>query len=344
MGNMKIQNLRIQGNSSNAQVSFEDAIIKKNLGIFNVDLGHAKLNCLQLVMGTPVYCADSCPASTNNIKLKSISLAEDAQIDLSEVEIYEGQVLLENIPSLCNTILRFKKKCKTPSESGTCPKIEVLIRNCTLKGILELCNIDSLYFIDFNNAGSIISTSKDKWGKVSDKENSNDRLVNALVKHLDTTDKNPSDINGCAKNLAMLKKNYASLGMNDSEDAALIAYMNYNHHPDHWYSFILKGVYRLLDITGKYGTSPVRILLCLLGTWILSAVLLFFPYRQVSTALAISVSNLLPFSSAYYSLLGTPHVSENCHCFTLSVCAVESVLGSLLLAYFAIAIVRKTMR
>ena len=344
MRNMKIQNLRIHGSSSNTQVSFEDAIIKGNFLLFNVDFGHAKLNCLQLVMGTPVYCADLCQKSTNNIKLKSISLAEDAQIDLSEVELYKGQVLLENIPSLCNTILRFKKKCQTPSESGTCPQIEVLIRNCTLKGILELCNIESLFFSDFNNAGSIGSTSKDKWGKASDKEKSNDRLVNALEKHFDTTKKNPSDINECAKNLAMLKKNYASLGMNDSEDAALIAYMKYNHHPDQWYRYILRGVYWLLDKTGKYGTSPVRILIWLFATWIISAISLCFAINAIGKALAISVANLLPFSSVFYSLLKIPYVDGAGMKCLIAVSAIESVLGSLLLAYFAIAIVRKTMR
>ena len=142
--------------------------------------------------------------------------------------------------------------------------------------------------------------------------------------------------------MRILKKNFEALGDNDAEDEALIGYMEYKSRVAGW----KKVIYKLLEWTGEYGTSPKKILRWVIGIWLFASILFsiaLWPDEHIKSilmSLKYNSCNILP-------LLGAPSIvtysGSRALLFFLT-CVGECVLETVLFGYFAIAIVRKTMR
>ena len=195
---------------------------------------------------------------------------------------------------------------------------------------------------------------------------------------------NNPDINRNKSNdFIMLKENFSSLGLYDDEDDAFILYMEFKSY-NIWYrqnknnkkklknsrhrnSKAYSILYRLLYDTGKYGISPGRVVsavtilvffftivyfifACLLGTKAFSIGNTFygqFMYdaNMVSQANRLSLSTLL--ISFLYSLESVVPFVSQFEPINIGVCvftAIENAIGSFLVGYFSVAVIRKTLR
>ncbi len=172
----------------------------------------------------------------------------------------------------------------------------------------------------------------------------------------------------------MLKENFASQGLYDDEDVAFILYMEYkplidsaNKHTGKLKKAVDTILYKILYAAGKYGISPGRIIYAIFFTVIVFA-FIFFIFLQCMGKDSFSSGNTLsqwselyneylPFSrgdifktmciSFLYSLESViPFVSQF-EAVNLAVCvftAFENFIGSFLIGYFSVAVVRRTLR
>lgn len=182
-----------------------------------------------------------------------------------------------------------------------------------------------------------------------------------------------------AQDFIMLKENFSSCGMYDAEDVAFILYMEHKPIVDSVNSGIPKekakpnkfyaALYKVLLLTGKYGISPLRVLGALLITVALFAALYFGVNKTISLQVQgngyenestlktgfylggiVAEPNTLGgqiMSSVLYSLRSViPFTAQFKPCCVL-ICilsAIESFIGSFLIGYFSVAVVRKTLR
>lgn len=169
----------------------------------------------------------------------------------------------------------------------------------------------------------------------------------------------------------MLKENFAAAGQYDREDVAFILYMEYKPYIDAVNmgkkpSCLLrrKMLYQTLYALGKYGVSPGRVLISMLLTVLVFALGVYYPLALVLGTQAFSLSNSLGgiwmgeaataaswlemlIASLLFSLEGVvPFVSqfEPIHLGVCFAAAAENFIGSFLIGYFSVAVVRKTLR
>lgn len=184
-----------------------------------------------------------------------------------------------------------------------------------------------------------------------------------------------------ANDFMVLKENFASVGAYDDEDVAFILYMEfkpyaiwYNRNPQKKDNGKEKKeithliLYRALYDIGKYGISPGRVIVALLFLIIFFAIIyLFFAMNYGTDAFSIGRTNNNSFNYAnellanmsqgftiskllasfLYSLEGViPFVSqfEPIHVGVCILTALENAIGSFLVGYFSVAVIRKTLR
>lgn len=174
-----------------------------------------------------------------------------------------------------------------------------------------------------------------------------------------------------AMSFMMLKENFAAAGQYDREDVAFILYMEYKPYIDAVNmgkkpSCLLrrKMLYQTLYALGKYGVSPGRVLISMLLTVLVFALGVYYPLALVLGTQAFSLSNSLGgiwmgeaatatswlemlLASLLFSLEGVvPFVSqfEPIHLGVCFAAAAENFIGSFLIGYFSVAVVRKTLR
>lgn len=163
-----------------------------------------------------------------------------------------------------------------------------------------------------------------------------------------------------ARSFVMLKENFAAMGMYDDEDIAFILYMEYKTYLDKESGAktccIKKCCYWFLNLVGGYGTAPFRILASLLTVILVSALIYWgcannstsmavlslgktltnsaLGERNVLVALLYSLGNVIPFVSAF----------EPIGKIVCAVTVLENAIGTFLVGYFSVAVVRKTLR
>ena len=185
-----------------------------------------------------------------------------------------------------------------------------------------------------------------------------------------------------ARDFLILKENFASLGEYDDEDEAFILHMEFkpclmamrtDHRPsdkqekspDPKGKLSYRLMYRFLYDTGKYGISPLRVVSSLL-VLIATFSLIYFLFSCFQTEAFCLGQTLTPYSpvmgdsnvvggasfasfvsSFIYSVEGViPFVSQfepvslGVTVFT----AIENAIGSFLVGYFSVAVIRKTLR
>ena len=185
-----------------------------------------------------------------------------------------------------------------------------------------------------------------------------------------------------ANDFIMLKENFCSAGKYDDEDEAFILYMEFKpfinsarkrkrnkkqkySDKDPWTNIL----YKLLYATGKYGISPGRVVIAL-AVMIFIFSLIYFMFSCTLGTYSFSIGGTMGsiwdyansecfnqvfsypwyeklFISFLYSLEGViPFVSqfEPVNTWVCIVTAVENAVGSFLVGYFSVAVVRKTLR
>ena len=187
-----------------------------------------------------------------------------------------------------------------------------------------------------------------------------------------------------AKSFIMLKENFASQGLYDDEDAAFILYMEFKPFVDSYNSGTSLDrikckkstciLYKALYATGKYGISPTRVIKGIFFV-ILTFSLLYFLVSLSSINESYSLGNVVLSSDGFLSkfvnnlvsgtssefgivlkqLLGAflyslesiiPFIAqfEPIKLSVLFVSAIENFIGTFLIGYFSLAVVRKTLR
>lgn len=185
-----------------------------------------------------------------------------------------------------------------------------------------------------------------------------------------------------AKDFIMLKENFCSLGKYDEEDEAFILYMEFKPYINSTLLRKKKSqrkkpykdlgsnfLYKCLYAFGKYGISPGRVVFALL-IMVLTFGLLYFIAACTQGINAFSLNGTLhnvwnyadpaAFNSSVahplllnllvsflYSIEGViPFVSqfEPISLFVCILTVAENALGSFLVGYFSVAVVRKTLR
>ncbi len=185
-----------------------------------------------------------------------------------------------------------------------------------------------------------------------------------------------------AKDFIMLKENFCAAGKYDEEDEAFILYMEFKPYINSelrrdrrksrrkpYKEFWSNLLYKCLYATGKFGISPSRVVWSLVVS-VLAFTLIYWVAACVQGIEAFSIggtmgsvwdyandaavanawsSSLLLklLVSLLYSLEGViPFVSqfEPISLFVCIVTALENALGSFLVGYFSVAVVRKTLR
>ena len=357
-----MRDIHLRGNAHGIRISFEDARIENNLEIANTEFGNVELYCFQMIMGNYVeYIEDTekNDKSEHFIKLINIDAEDKAELDFSDVEIDNGKIILDNISNLPLTRICLASRIDlSEMDKEKCPNNYLAIRNCNINHPLFIGNVSALSMEDTSNYSSVEEAGQ--WGDFGKKEGKykpeiQNNLLKAvynnkfLVEDTDTTTKqNDSDAKRFklnyvrAKDFVLLKVNFYNRGLYDLEDEALKLYMRYKPYIDSkklkhcWYTEI---AYRILDFAGRYGTSPLRILFILLAVIVVFTAIYagFFGAGQkddfVIQAVLYSIANIIPFRASFE--MGN---------WVEFVAAIESAIGTFLVGYFSVAVVRKTMR
>lgn len=396
-GNVSFRDLRFIGDANDMEISFEDARIQNRMEFNNIEFGHVKLNMFQMIFGDYVdhITRKQREAQTkrNTITLRNVSFSGDAEIDFSDVEINNGDIIFQNIPSLPMT-----KLCFSPIrlfengerlEDDISPSNYVLIRNCNIENPLYIGNVTELSFRDSHNYNKIVTAKN--WGALPDKDGykkhsrglfgskiGSTKIENKMLlavynnSHLSKHDFSEGKINYYkAKDFIMLKENFAQEGMYDEEDDAFILYMEkrpyinsviknpkkvFEPRKDRKTDFL----YKILYQSGKYGISPSRVV-SILAIMVLLFTLVYFLFRTFQGADSFTLSNTLSTAthiveagwfknlvdSFLYSLEAiVPFVSqfEPISIGVTLVTALENAIGSFLVGYFSVAVIRKTLR
>lgn len=183
-----------------------------------------------------------------------------------------------------------------------------------------------------------------------------------------------------ANDFIMLKENFNEIGIYDDEDTAFILYMEYKpildsvlhgKEPENATPWrITQFLYKILYGCGKYGISPIRVISALLVVMLSFTLFIYIPSVLLKGIDSFSLSNTMNGSWNYgnlsvassinsvslwdkitisfvYSLENIiPFVSqfEPVSLFICIMTAVENCIGSFLIGYFSVAVVRKTLR
>lgn len=407
-GSAAFKDVRFLGDMLDMEVSLEDARIQEKLEFFNVDFGHANLNCFQMVVGGFVdrvtvegFSTAGPQEKRHAIRLSNVTAEEEVTFDFSDVEMDQGEVVLSNISTLPLTKLCLSPIRHRDPVDGTqrirCPENYLLLWNCEIHKTVYISNVSELSFRGTHNYGRIVGS--DNWGKVHRSKGDyrtrsrglvgtaidNDLLL-ALYNDRQTgrytgTGKDPEK--NCRNQLAlskaqgftMLKENFQAMGMYDEEDVAAILYMEFKPYVDSIQRNYFKRersaptralvpdvLYRILYETGKYGISPLR---AIMATGVLLGVcaILYFCAAMALGTDAFTLGGALNgfwregytnptvldavVASCMFSLeCVVPFVSqyEPISLFVCVVTAIENAIGSFLVGYFSVAIVRKTLR
>ena len=426
-GDVSFKDVVFSGALSEAEVSFEDARIKKGesnkLEFINVDFGQTLLNFFQITVGDFI---DSCQQTLecngdfpNEISFKNVSVSDESAINFADAEIHNCAITFKNISSMPMTNLCFAPITVDAKGNGKdlrllSPDNRLIIDNCEIRQTVSISNVSELSLKNTKNYGRIVGDSS--WGNFFSFDKSNYfvrsrgflevtrfggiNIYNNLLLAVYNFSRNErnceelAEINlNKAKDFLMLKENFASLGEYDDEDDAFILYMEFKpcsilerKHKRYsrkrnknekdgekqkkskpmgslWYRLI----FRFLYDTGKYGISPLRVIISLLILVSAFTIIYFlcaslmenafsigntlnkdygspngimaglgtgFSFKKFWASLLYSVEGIIPFVSQFEAISAVVSV------FT----AIENAIGSFLVGYFSVAVIRKTLR
>ena len=171
-GRTAFKDVRFIGETLDMEFSMEDARIQEAIDFFNVEFGHANLNCFQMVIGDFVdrlmlHGSHTPSIGKRTVRLTNVTAEEDVVFDFTDVEMDQGQILMCNIPKLPTAKLCLSpvslRSPDSPARKISCPDNYLLISNCEIHSNLYIGNFDELSFTGTRNYGRIISANN--WGK-----------------------------------------------------------------------------------------------------------------------------------------------------------------------------------
>lgn len=148
--------------------------------------------------------------------------------------------------------------------------------------------------------------------------------------------------------MRMLKENFHNLGEYANEDLTFVEYMRYKSKKT---SNPFKKIgHFLINIIGKYGTSPFRVFFTMVSIVMLFGLLFsdMIAFTQIATKYELSQNFNGSVQGLYFSLItfltiGYGDISP-LNNITALLAGIEGFLGLFLMSYFTVAIVRKTLR
>lgn len=376
--NVLIRNLKFIGTTNDSCFTLEDARVSGNLEIYNTDFEHTSLYCFQMIFDK---CKN---AERKKVSIVNVSFEDDAHIDLIDVSLTGADVKFENIPLLPNTELCFCGVNKQSLEVCPDIRFLILnseiVGTLKVSNVSEISMRDSHNFGRIVEASDWFDVDAEDWKNRYNKEyrtktkgvgrtTITSKLLLAVYNNtwdedFDSNKNNRLSLSKCYDFL-LLKENFLSMGFYEFEDVAYILYMEFKPFLDSRLSGVSKGkvkkrkstkiVYDVLYMAGKYGISPLRVCNSIFAAIALFSVLYFiiaynavdFSYAfgkieidasniggQVLAAFLYSLGCIVPFISQFEPL-SMPIVI---------VSAIENFIGTFLVGYFSVAVIRKTLR
>lgn len=220
---------------------------------------------------------------------------------------------------------------------------EMLFYNCTFKvnTNFELHSVKQLLLHNCFNYG--VLNIKKKIEKISLKNLTNIGIINIdwndayKIYYSDDTSEDK------AKQFSIIKENYHNLGEYENEDKAFVEYMRCRRESLKLHQKIID---KIIDIIGLYATSPGRVAWTIAGVWLVFGVVFSICFK-------LNLLEVSPYSSHwtngfYFSALTFMTISFGGmtpeHEVVKVLASIEGFLGLFLMAYFSVAVVRKTLR
>ena len=164
-----------------------------------------------------------------------------------------------------------------------------------------------------------------------------------------------------AEQFRILKENFKNLGLYNSEDYTYVEFKRNESRADLSESLKKKrstGLYKyplywfkllLFDRAGLYATSPVRVMITMLASFLIFSLLYLLLLSQTSADIVASVDDQLSMvaRSFYHSAITFLTIGYGDHYpygLVRWVSAIEGFLGLFLMSYFTVAFVRKILR
>lgn len=327
----------------------------------------------------------------HKLYFKNVFFADDSSIDLTDAEMTDTDIEFENVPALpitkiCLAPIHY---AGTDEAEDKCPNNYLLIKNCEIHKTLYIGNVSALSFCDSRNYGDIVEAPN--WSTVTDTEQSgrkrriatpilwavyNNKRIEVYKEkyteaHMEKCKDDNFDNLLCytkAEDFVMLAENFKNQGKYDEQDEAFILHMEFKPYINYIRrkktsktstvpksDWLTKSLYRVLYLVGKYGISPLRVIVSLFVTipvfagvyYIFAGVLGCAAFKignwtlqsgdwagNILPSILYSIGNIIPFASQFQ-----PINIWVCVCTIL-----ESFIGSFLIGYFSVAVVRKTLR
>lgn len=304
--------IEVDGTEQDKLISLEDAVI---------EAGHISFSKIAL-NDTDLFCYQTLMGKADIHMIES--RIAHSKLDFEDSVV--GNIILLNVMAIPEVGFGFRS-CES-----------LIIENCNFTDNIFLKNMKVLSLRACRNQGKILT---DWEGKVKDKKlGKNYPILLSIMRNQD-----PDAIK--AEQFILLKENFLNIGQYDYEDEAFIQYMNYKHKHSP-----IRFVYGILKIIGKYGISPMRVLLTMLWTIGIFGVLNFgFSYLlpgAYSEGLGAGSSIMTRLGNAFY-LSVSNLISYDCSIQVIGTAAIvssilESMIGWFLLGYLSVAVVRKTLR
>lgn len=143
---------------------------------------------------------------------------------------------------------------------------------------------------------------------------------------------------------SLLKQNYHKIGAYESEDSAFVEYMRCRRAV--LGSKVLKGLDKLIDTIGVYGTKPGRVAATMMIVWFVFGIafMILDAFGGAFTqGIGESWINGLYFSGVTFLTIGYGDIAPLLVA-TKILAPIEGVMGLFLMSYFTVSVVRKTLR
>jgi hypothetical protein len=306
------------------EVSLEDAVIRGGRCTFTrSDLGRAALNCYQtqFLVGATIEFIDT---KMSLSRLHFVDAFFESDPDAPAAAAPESLVIYRVDPL-------------APADFAVRAIPEMRIENSSILAPIRFANIRRISFWGSSVAGGLMTIDpKASRGAPGGSRNSDKFWF------LDAIQNGRSDRHAdLSAEFAVIKEVFHGMGEYDLEDEAFVRHMRFKRS-----SPLGRATYRVLDVVGRFGTSPGRTLVWLLATWLVwflinAALMLAYP-----AGFHGSVGNFLLNSIVYTNASltqGAAAVVPTSFAMHL-VWVLQSLFGWFFLGYFFSSFVRKTIR
>lgn len=376
-----MRNVNFIGTTNDSVCTFEDARISEDFEIYNTDFEHTDLYCFQMIFdevsnGKRFYIVNTSFENDSHIDLIDVKITNadvkfENVVALPNTELcFRSEVHMVNgsIKDICPDI----RLGILNSEIGGVLKIS---------NISELTLENSHNYGRIIESNGWMDVDEEDWKKRYNKKyrtktkgmgrtTINSKLLLAVYNNQrfnrtnKTNSANKLALIKC-NDFLLLKENFLNLGYYEFEDVAYILYMEFKPFFDSHLKGVsrdklkekklTKVIYKLLYAVGKYGISPLRVcnsiaVAILVFSLVYFAIAFGNPQAHYAFGELRMISDTIAgqaLSAILYSLACiVPFISqfEPLSMQVVVVSAIENFIGTFLIGYFSVAVIRKTLR